>query len=199
MKFDIPSHTHTILNGDKATPHRPYYTLKKLWSHGWCKHCWVNKGIHTPQHNSVCLNMILGLSQTSYNKTIRVSCRSKSSLWGLRRALHTQHKGLKTKSKPWVSLSIQSWRFFRAHTMTYVAPQHPFFPASQVFCMLQQFVFFTSMRFFNFPQKHTDAPIVGVSDIGQVSAYTRKLYKLPPGTSKRPSSSCTKQRKYKKS
>ena len=158
-----------ILNGDKATPHRPYYTLKKLRSHGWCKHCRVNKGIHTPQHNSVCLNMILGLSQTSYDKIISVSCGSKSSLWGLRRAFQTQHKGLMTQSKPRVSLH-KKLTFFWAHTMTYVVQQHLFFPASQVFCMLQWFVFLTSMRFFNFLHKHSDSPIVGASDIGQVSA-----------------------------
>ena len=37
------------------------------------------------------------------------------------------------------------------------------------------------------------------TDIGQVSAYTCKLYKLPLGTFKRHSSLCAIQRKYKKS
>ena len=113
-----------------------------------------------------------------------VSRGSKSSLWELRWALHTKNKGLKTKSQPRVSLSIQSLRFFQAHIMMYVAPQHPFFPASQVFCMLQQFDFFHLHEVFQFSAKHTDATIMGASDIGQVSAYMRKLYKLPPGTSK---------------
>ena len=89
-----------------------------------------------------------------------------------------------TKSKPQVSLSIDSLRFFLAHTMTYVAQQHPFFPARQVFfCMLQRFVFYLH-EVFQLSAKHSDSPIVGASDIGQVSAYTRKLYELPLGTSK---------------
>jgi hypothetical protein len=49
--------------------------------------------------------------------------------------------------------------------------------------------FFTSQRFFS--TSHTDSPFVGVSDIGQESAYTCKLQELPTGTSQRSSLLCT--------
>ena len=136
----------------EATPHWPYYTLTKLRSHIWCKH-YYSKQRYTYPAITFSLSRHDTWSITNLDdKTIRVSCGSKSSLWGLRRALHTQHKGLKTKSKPRVSLSIQSLCFFQAHTMMYVVPQHPFFPASQVFCMLQQF-FFHPHEVFQFSAK----------------------------------------------
>ncbi len=45
-----------------------------------------------------------------------------------------------------------------------------------------------------FSTSHTDSPCVGVSDIGQESAYTCKLQELPTGTSQRSSLLCTSNR-----
>ncbi len=41
-------------------------------------------------------------------------------------------------------------------------------------------------RGFQFSASHSDSPIVGASDIGQISAYTCKAPELPLGTSKGP-------------
>ena len=142
--------------------------------------------------------MILGLSQISYNKTIRVSLESKSSLWWLRRALQTQHKGLMTQSKPQVSLSIDSLRFFLLHTMMNVTQQHPFFPAHQVLGCWHRLVkkmFFFLQEVFNFPR----ATLI-LQSWGPV---TYAKYLLTPVSSwastwnlQRPTSLCAIQRKY---
>ena len=162
--------THSTKKETKATPHWPYYTLTKLWSHIWCKH-WYSEQRYTNPAITLSLSRHDTWSITNLDdKTIRVSRGSKSSLWGVRRALQTQHNGLMTKSKPQVSLSIDSLRFFLAHTMTYVAQQHPFFPARQVFVCCSGFFSFYLHEVFQLSATRSDSPIVGASDIGQVSA-----------------------------
>jgi hypothetical protein len=90
-----------------------------------------------------------------------------------------------TKSKPQVSLSIDSLRFFLAHTMMYVAQTASIFPCTTGFLYAAAVFFFYLHEVFQFSAKsHSDSLIVGASDIGQVSAYTHKLYELPLGTSK---------------
>jgi len=139
----------------KATPHWPYYTLTKLWSYDWCKHIYSEQRYKYPaitfslsEHDTWSITNFLN------NKTIRVSCGSKSSLWWFRRALQTQYKGLMTQSKPQVSLSIDSLRFFLSHTMMYVTQQHPFFLHVRFWMLAQtQYkIVFSLQEVFNFPR-----------------------------------------------
>ena len=55
------------------------FPLKKVWSHGWWKY-WYSDQRCTTSHNTVCVTVILGLSQRSYNRTLKVLHGSKSLL-----------------------------------------------------------------------------------------------------------------------
>ncbi len=58
-----------------------------------------------PTKQEVCMTMILGLSQISYDWTIRVSCGRKSSSW-LRRAKKQQKVHVTQESVNDISLSL---------------------------------------------------------------------------------------------
>jgi len=93
-----------------------------------------------------------------------------------------------TQSRPQVSLSIDSLHVFLSHTMMYVTQQHSFAPDNRFLAVdttLTQNCFFPR-RWVQFSTNHSDSPIVGARDIGQIHAYTCKPHELPLEISKGP-------------
>ena len=150
MQFNIPSCVHTLPNGDNGNT-----TLTLQYSCKVMVTCLVqvpivNKDVNTQQKHSVCLNMILGISQVLYDQTIRVSWGNKSSLWWLRRALQTQHKCLmtevKTSSLPLhIELTLLCVAY---HDVGHTAASFPAHPVFGCYHWLNSF--FSSNRFLVF-------------------------------------------------
>ena len=71
-------HTNTTNRRPQATLNRPYYPLSKSYGHMVSESIGiVNIGNYPAKR--VCMTVIRGLSQISYDWTIRVSCGWKSS------------------------------------------------------------------------------------------------------------------------
>ena len=178
--FDIPSlaHKHTN-NGDKRqTPQQSFYTLSDDYDHMIDVSTDIVHKVHNPTQNMVCATVILGLSQRTYDWTIRVSCRSKSLSWLRRAILHVINANCKCHTAMpltiSVSLSITEYDYMPGHTMIMSLMSQTacyFYLSTKGFsARLAQTGFFSSQRFYSFC-KPTDSPIMGASDIGQVSTY----------------------------
>jgi hypothetical protein len=119
------------------------------------------------------MNVILGSSQDSYDRTIRVSYRRKSFSWWHRRK-HTQMaKVYLTRHRKTSSLPLHKHlRFNITNTLmyvTHVTNSLLCLPSNNFFLQvgLEKDIF--PHRGFYFSTSHTDSPIVWASDMSEVS------------------------------
>ena len=139
----------------------------------------VQRG-HYPTKQEVCMTVILGLSQISYDWTLRVSCGCKSSSW-LRRAKQAAKSKCHKRISEWnQSPSPQELTLiiftYQCVCRTCHKPAKFFYPWHQVFACwqwLNRIFFLTEVLFFREPP---ESPIVGASDIGQVYTATSSTY-----------------------
>ena len=143
---------------------------------GFVKQCYSDKRSLTPHKYSVCIEVIVGLSQQLYDKTIRISRGSKSKKPDLGEYSNLLAK-LTITSLPLhknLHLTILHIIIMQVNTKS---PRLAIFILSQkvFFCKPGSYSeFFSSPRFY-FSTSHSNSPIVGASDIGQESAYSCKL------------------------
>ena len=140
------------------------------------KQCYSDQRSLTPPKYSVCIEVILGLSQQLYDKTIRVSRGCKSNNPDLGEYSNMLAK-LTITSLPLhkhLHLTILHMIIMQVNTKS---PRLAIFILSHKVFFLQAwlvFGIFSSPRFY-FSASHSNSPIVGASDIGQESAYSCKL------------------------
>ena len=118
------------------------------------------------------MHVILGSSWDSYDKTIRVSCGNKSISWWLRRTHNQMAKVNPIRSCKPSSLPLHKHlRFNITNTSMYVThvTACSFYLCAKVFLQDWLETDFFPHRGFYFSASHTDSPIVGASDMSQVS------------------------------